>query len=162
MVDRTPTVGAPRGFEQRGRWRAFGDPSVEATFREWHRERLLPIMRSVAFGSGVICAFLPISYMWLVGQPPRIVVLTAIAINCPASFGMVLASFTRLKRWAPELFTVLNVVIGLSFTSVTSTVFSPTSGAVACGILATVFYPLILRVRTSTATIGAVTLTAVG
>ncbi len=162
MADAAISVAVPDKFAQRRRWRAFRDPSVEATFREWHRERLLPIMRSVAFGSGVICALLPISYMWLVGPPPRIVVLTTLAINCPASFGMVLATFTKLRRWAPELFTVLNVAIGLSFTSVTSTVFSPTSGAVTCGILVTVFFPLILRVRTNTATIGAVTLTAVG
>lgn len=151
-------MGVPIGFEQRSRWRAFRDPSVEAEYRAWHRERILPIVRLIASGVACIYALTPLSYLIVVGQPPLNLLVACYGISIPTCLAVLVSSFTGLQRWANGIFTAGNVVLALTLIWVANDTFAPASGAVACALLLSIFYPIILRVRTGTATLAALIL----
>jgi len=56
---------------------------------------------------------------------------------------------------------LVNIVIGLDFVWIMSSLYGPASGTVTCGVFATIFYPLILRASTGKAAVVTTTLTAV-
>lgn len=155
------SIAMPGRFAQPARWRAFRDPSVEASFRVWHRDRILPIGRLVGFAAIVLFAQVPVSYLLIVGQPPKVLLLSCYAVACPVAVGLMVSSFTRLRRWANEIFTAGNVVTSLAIVWPAHVIFSPASGAVVCGVLTGIFYPLIFRVRTGATAVAVVILTAV-
>ncbi|HJR90048.1 MAG TPA: hypothetical protein VJ782_07845 [Aeromicrobium sp.] len=43
MADAAIPMSVPDQFARRGHWRGFRDPAVEAGFREWHCEEILPV-----------------------------------------------------------------------------------------------------------------------
>ena len=72
-----PTVTTPHEYARRARWRAFYDPAVEASFRAWHREEILPVARVIGFVSAVVWATIPFAYRLSVGTVPVVVLLRA-------------------------------------------------------------------------------------
>jgi hypothetical protein len=71
MADAAVSTTVLDEFAQPARWRAFRDPSVEASYREWHRDQIIPISRAVAAGAGLFWSLIPVSFELLVGEAPR-------------------------------------------------------------------------------------------
>jgi class 3 adenylate cyclase len=147
-------------FAQRSRWRVFLDSDVESAYRDWHREQILPVARLVGLVSIALWVQAPLSFHVFVGEFPRpVAVSTVIAI--PTFVAMLVLSYTRANRWTNALLTLTNIVIGLDFIWVMAAMYGPLSGAVTSAAFATVFYPLILRIRTGAATVVAIVLSSI-
>lgn len=161
MADAVISVARPDEFGQPARWRAFRNPQVEADYRAWHLARILPVARLVAISSATLFGIAPATFALLVERPPSLLVLSTYAIAVPTSLLVLLATFTKLQPWTNETFTLGNAVLGLNFVWFTNGIFGAASGAFVCGVLATIFYPLVLRIRTATSAIAVFTLTVV-
>ena len=161
MADATVSIALTDEFAQRGRWRAFRDSSVEASYRAWHRDQIIPIFRVVVVGAAAFWALVPVSFGLLVGEAPRALYISSWAIAVPIFLGGLVASFTRLRRWTIGLILVGMIVIGFDFIWVFSIMYGPVSGAITCGVLATIFFPLILRIPTGSAAIAVAAVIAV-
>ncbi len=148
MADPAVSVAMPDEFAQRGRWRAFRDPVVEASFRAWHREEILPVARVVGLVSVVVWVSIPLWYRLSVGMTPRVLLLGAWAISVPVLVAALLVSYTRLVRWANGAMTFGALVIGLNFIWIMSTMYGTVFGTVSLAALAMVFIALAMRLRT--------------
>jgi len=148
-------------FAQRGRWRSFIDPAVEADYRLWHRDQILPIARLIGLGSLVLWLTAPLWFKVLVGKNPSLAMLGSLGIAVPVFVGVLALSFTRFNRWTNEGVALTNIVIGVDFIWVFSAMYGPLSGAVTTAALGTVFYPIIVRMRTAAATVVAIVLTTI-
>ena len=148
MADAAISDAVPDEFAQRARWRAFRDPSVEADYRQWHRDQILPVARGAGAVAAMFWALIPLSFDLLVGQAPRALYVSAWAIAVPIFLVFLAASFTRLRRWASEAIPFVIIAIGLDFIWIFSNMYDPASGAITCGMLSTIFFPLILRLPT--------------
>ena len=147
-------------FAQRGRWRSFVDPAVEAEYRLWHRDQILPISRVVGVASLIGWSLGPLWWLLALGSVPEEAWL-GIAVADAAFVAILAASYSRLNRWSNEGVAVTNIVIGFDFIWVVSALYGPLSGAAACSAFLTLFYPLILRMRTGAATVVTVILVSV-
>jgi class 3 adenylate cyclase len=161
MPDAPVSTAVLNKFAQRARWRAFRDPSVEASFRVWHREQILPAARLAAIGPTLIWVVVPLWFALTFGQTPSVLVIGAWAIAVPALLGLLLVTHARLRRWVTEAAMLVNVVIGLDFVWIMSSVYGPTSGTVTAGVFATIFFPLIVRISTGKTAVITTTLTSV-
>jgi class 3 adenylate cyclase len=159
MADAAVSLAMPDEFAQRGRWRAFRDPSVEAAYSAWHRDQIIPTARVIAIGSAVVWALVPVLTELFVGETPRVLIVSCWVIAVPTLLAVLLASFTALRHWASEFIVVAIVVIGLAMIWAMSSIYGPASGAVACGAFLVLFYPLIVRIPTGAAAISTTTLT---
>jgi class 3 adenylate cyclase len=148
MADAAISVAVPDEFAQRARWRAFRDPAVEASFRAWHREEILPLARVVGIVSAVIWGSIPLWYRLVIGTSPFVLLISAWAISVPLLVALVLGSYTRLARWANAAFTLAVLVIGLNFIWVMSSLYGTVFGTVSLAALAMVFTALAIRLRT--------------
>lgn len=161
MADAAISAAVPDEFAQRGRWRAFLDPVVEANYREWHRDQILSVVRVAAVGAGVFWFLIPLSFELVVGEAPRVLYIANWAIGVPVFLGGFAVSFTRLRRWTTKFLLLALIVIGLDFVWILSTMYGPVSGAVTCGVLSTIFFPLIVRTSAGSTAIAVATVTAV-
>ena len=144
-------------FVQRGRWRSFTDPTIEADYKAWHRDEITPVARIVGILSALFWAINPIWFQAFVTEVPKVLPVTTYGVAVPTILIVVLASYTRLQRWATVGVTLANIVIGLCFIWVFGKIFGPYSGAVTAGALSAVYYPLIIRLPTvATATVTVV------
>ncbi len=148
MADAAISIAVPDEFAQHGRWRAFRDPAVEASFRAWHREEILPVARVIGFVSVVVWVSIPLWYRLSVGATPFVLLISAWAISVPVLVAVILASYTRLARWANGALTFGALVIGLNFIWLMSTMYSTVFGTVSLSALAMVFIALAMRLRT--------------
>ena len=135
-------------FAQPARWRAFRDPSVEARFRAWHRDEIVPDGWVVGWVAVVIWAAIPFLFLLVVGSSPRVLYISAWAISVPLLTATLLASRTRLVRWANGGITFVLIIIGLNFIWIQSAMYGTLNGTVPLAGLATVFVPLVIRLRT--------------
>jgi class 3 adenylate cyclase len=161
MDDTAVQSSVPDEYAQRAPWRAFHESAVEAAYRAWHRERIVSIARIVTGGAFALFLLLPATYLLTVGDPPRALLLGSYAVACPTGLLVTLSTFSRLRQWLNELFIAGNIVVGLATVWMASSIVTPSSGAVACGALTSIFYPLAVRVRTGLATGSATVLTAI-
>ena len=161
MADATISIAVPDEFAQRRRWRAFRHPSVEADYRQWHRAQILPVARVAGAVAAMFWALIPVSFELLVGQAPRALYISAWAIAVPIFLVFLVASFTRLRRWASEAILLGIIAIGLDFIWIFSIMYDPASGAITCGMLSTIFFPLILRLPTRHTAIAVAPLIAI-
>lgn len=148
-------------FARHGRWRGFQDPLVEADFRAWHRDEILPVARMVGMVALVLWGSIPVLFLLVVGTSPRELFISAWAISVPLIGATLLASYTRLARWTDELIAVILVVVGLNFIWVQSTMYSPVYGSVPLAGLAAVYIPLVVRLRAGVTAVLAVILCGV-
>ncbi len=150
-------------FAQRGRWRwrAFLDPAVEADYRLWHRDEILPIARIVGYLSLALWMAAPVWFIVFLGAVTADIAVSAYLIATPTFIVMLLASYSRFNRWTNPAVGVTNVVIGLDFIWIMTVMYGPLSGPVACVVFLTVFYPLIIRMTTGVASVVAVVLTSI-
>lgn len=161
MADAAMSLGMADGFAQRGRWRAFRESDTEESYQTWHRERVLPIARIASFASALAWVFVPVLFRLTFGETPGELFIGAWAIAVPALLALSFVPRAQARRWVSEVATVVIIVIGLDFAWVMSVLYGSASGTVTCGVFATIFYPLILRLSTAkTATVTAI-LTAV-
>ena len=160
MADAPVSVVMRDELAQRARWRAFRDPSVEEGYRAWHRDQIIPLARVIGIGAAMLWALIPVSFDLLVGEAPRVLRISTWAIGLPTFLGAVLL-VTRFRRWATEAILVTNIVIGLNFIWTFSIMYGPVSGAVTCGVLSAIFFPLITRIPTVHAAIVVTTLAVV-
>src|SRR5687768_2282534 len=135
MANVAGPIAVPDKFAQPARWRAFRDPSVEADYRQWHRDQILPVARVVGAVAVVFWALIPLSFELLVGEAPRALYISTWAIAVPVFLGLLVASFTRLRRWAIGAMVFAVIVIGLDFIWIFSIMYDPDSGAITCGVL---------------------------
>src|SRR5689334_12445574 len=105
MADVAIPMTVRDGFAQRRRWRAFRDPAVEASYRAWHRDQILPVARLVALGNGVIWSIMPFLFIWANGEnaSSRVGFVGSWAIGMPICFGAALGASTPLRRWVVEV-----------------------------------------------------------
>jgi class 3 adenylate cyclase len=157
-MNATPTLD---DLAQRGRWRSFLDPTTEAEFRRWHRDQILPIARFVGFGSIVLWGLGPASFTLVIGKVPPVAMLGGFVIAIPAFAVMLGFSYTRLNMWTNEAVAITNIVIGLDFIWILSSMYGPLSGPAACAVFLTIFYPVIIRMRTGAAAVVATVLVSV-
>jgi class 3 adenylate cyclase len=158
MPDAPVSTAVPNKFAQRARWRAFRDPSVEASFRAWHREEILPVARAIGVVSVVIWASMPLWYRLTMGTAPLVLLISAWAISVPVLVTILLGSYTRLARWANGLMTLALLVIGLNFIWVMSALYGTAYGTVSLAGLAMTFIALAMRLRTWATTLVAIVL----
>jgi len=161
MADAATSIAMPEEFARRARRWAFRDPSIEAIYREWHRERILPIARGVGFGSMVLWALIPLWFELTLGEVPHALYISNWAVAVPAFLGVLLASYTGLRRWAVGAISALNIFIGLDAIWIMSSLYGPVSGAVVCGVFTVIYFPLVLRLPTGATAVVATTLSAV-
>ena len=161
MADATSSMALPDEFAQRGRWRAFRDSSVEAAYRTWHRDQILPVGRGVAIGAAVFWTLVPLSFDLLVGDAPRALYIGTWAVGVPVFLAGLIASFTSLRRWMTGAMVVSLIVLGLDFTWLFSIMYGPFSAAIIIGVLSSIYFPIILRIPTGSTAIAVATLTAV-
>lgn len=161
MASEAGAFGTLGEFAQRVRWRAFRDPIVEAQYRAWHREEIIPVARVVGVVSAVLWGVVPIWYRLVPGGTPREITVGAWAVAVPTFLIVLLSSYTSARRWATAGITIANIVIGLDFIWVFGNIYGSVSGTVACGVFASIFYPLIIRLPTGAAAIVSAVLTAV-
>lgn len=161
MADAAISIAVPDGFTQRARWRAFSDPSVEASYRAWHRERTLSIARLTAVGSGLAWLLIPMWFALTFGETSGALSFGAWAIAVPALICLFLVTHPRLRRWLSEVAMIVNLVVGLDFVWVMSSLYGPASGTVTCGVFAAIFYPLVFRASTGKAAVVTTILTVV-
>src|SRR5689334_21799049 len=111
------SVAVPDEYAQRLRWRAFRDPSVEARYRAWHRDEILPVARLVAVGNGVIWSIMPVLFYLAnsENESSRVGYIGAWAIGAPICFGVALGTYTALRRWVNELGLLAVIALGLDF-----------------------------------------------
>ena len=149
MTDDTAvSTAVPDEFAQRGRWRAFRDPAVEASFRAWHRDEILPVARVIGFVSIVVWVSIPLLYRLTVGTTPLVLLIGAWAIPVPVLVAILVASYTRLVRWAHGAVTFGALVIGLNFIWLMSSLYSTVFGTVSLAALGMAFIALAMRLRT--------------
>jgi len=146
--DAAVSIAVPNKFAQRGRWRAFRDHSVEASFRAWHRDEVLPVARVIGMVTVVLWGSIPLLYLLVVGTSPGVLYVSAWAISFPLLAATLLASRTRLVRWANGGMTFVILVIGINFIWIQSTMYGTFYGTVSLAGLFTAFTPLVLRLRT--------------
>jgi len=158
MADAAIAVAVPDEFAQRRRWRPFRDPSVEASYRAWHRDEILPVARLIGYVSIVIWGFIPLAYRLTVGTAPVALLISAWAISVPLLVAIQLAFYTPLKRWANEAITLVVLVVGLNFIWMMSTIYGTVFGTVSLVALAMVFIALAIRLRTAATAFLAVVL----
>jgi class 3 adenylate cyclase len=161
MPDAAISVGMADEFAQRGRWRAFRASSTEESYQTWHRERVLPIARIASLASALAWIFVPVLFRLTFGEAPRELFLGAWAIAVPTLLGLSFVPGARARRWVSEVAMVVITVIGLDFAWVMGALYGPASGAVTCGVFATIFYPLIIRLSTAKTAVVTAILTAV-
>jgi class 3 adenylate cyclase len=148
-------------FAQRGRWRSFIDPAVESDYRLWHRDQILPMARLIGFGSLVLWLMAPLWFKVLVGATPPAAMLGGFVVAIPVFVVILVASYTRINRWTNEAVALTNIVIGLDFIWTFSGMYGPLSGTVTTAALGTIFYPLIVRMRTAAAMVVTIVLTTI-
>ena len=148
MADAAISIAVPDEFAQPARWRAFSNPSVEASFREWHRDEILPVTRLVGIVSAVIWGSIPLWFLLVMGTSPLVLFISAWAISVPLLVGTILGTYTRLVRWANGAATFTVLVIGLNFIWAMSAMYGTVFGTVSLAALAMVFMPLVIRLRT--------------
>lgn len=149
MAEAAVSIAVPDEFAQPGRWRAFRDPSIEADYREWHRNEILPVARIVGALSAVGWAANPLWFRAFVDELPTVLLFVAYGVAVPAILIALLVSYSPLVRWAIPTLTLANIVIGVCFIVVFARAFGPYSGMVTAGALSAVFYPLIFRLPTT-------------
>ncbi len=148
-------------FAQRARWRAFRDPSVEARYRSWQRERVLPVARLASLVSALAWLLVPVTYRLAFEESPRALLIGSWTIAVPALLALFLIPRAQLLRWVSEVALLVIMVVGLDFVWVMSDLYGPASGTVTCGVFVTIFYLLILRLSTGMTAVGTAVLTAV-
>jgi class 3 adenylate cyclase len=148
MADAAISVAVPDEFAQRRRWRAFRDAAVEASFRAWHREQILPVARVIGFVSAVVWAAIPFAYRLSVGTIPVVLLLSAWAISLPVVVAILLGSYTPLVRWANGAVTATMLIIGLNFIWLMTKLYGTVFGTVSLVGAAMGFMALALRLRT--------------
>ena len=148
MADAAVSKAVPKGFAQRGRWRAFRDPSVEASYRAWHRDEILPVARVVGVVSIVVWLTVPVWFAIVVGSRPFALVVGSWGISVPVLVVVLLASYTPLARWANEAIAIAVLIIGLSFIWIMSSLYGTVYGSVSLAALLMVFIALAVRLRT--------------
>ena len=158
MADVAGPNAVPDEFAQPARWRAFRDDSVEASFREWHRNEILPVARAVGLVGLVLWGAIPLLFLLVVGTSPLVLFISAWAISVPLIGAAFLGSFTRLVRWAHEVIVFLLLVIGLNFIWVQSTMYGTFYGTVPLAGLSFALIPLVVRLRTGVTALLAVIL----
>ncbi|MFL6090283.1 MAG: adenylate/guanylate cyclase domain-containing protein [Aeromicrobium sp.] len=141
-------ITVPDEFAQHRRWRAFRDPSVEARYRAWHRDEIIPVARVVGIVSALVWASIPLLFLLVVGTAPLVLLISAWAISLPLLVALVLGTYTRLARWANEAITLACLVIGLNFIWVMSSLYGTVYGTVPLVALAMVYIALAMRLRT--------------
>jgi class 3 adenylate cyclase len=161
MSEAAISVGMTDEFAQRGRWRAFGDSFAEESYQIWHRERVLPVARIASAASALAWIFVPLLFRLSFGAAPRELFIGAWAVAVPCLLGLSLAPASLTRRWISELSMVVITVVGLDFVWVMSVLYGPASGTVTCGVFATIFYPLIIRLSTARTVLVTAALTAV-
>jgi class 3 adenylate cyclase len=150
-------MDVPRRFEQRGRWRRFLNPAVEADYREWHRGEILPVARIVAALSALAWATNPLWFSLVVDDMPPGLLAISYRVAMPTLLIALLLSYSPFVRWFIPVIVVANIVIGLCFIVTFGRLFGHYSGMVTAGALSAVFYPLIMRLPTvPTATVTVV------
>ena len=157
----TSSIDAPPAFAQSGGWGLFREPSVEADYRSWHRDEITPVTRAVGIGSAVVWVLIPVMYTWAIGESPRLLYISNWAIAAPTLIIVVLASYTKLRRWMNLATAFVAIVIGLNFVWIMSSLYGTHSGTVACGVLSVIFYPLVVRLPTRETAAVVATLTTV-
>jgi class 3 adenylate cyclase len=155
------TLLAPDGFAQRRRWRAFRDPSVEANYRQWHREQITSMARAMGLIVAAFWAIIPLSFEAVVGEHSHAMRIGNWAIAVPLITGAVALSYTRLRRWINEVNTLVVVVVGLDLIWIVSSMYGPVSGPVTCAAIAGLYVPLVIRLPTSFVAICTATVTTV-
>jgi len=152
MVAAVHRLDAPGAFAQRGRWRKFRDPSLEADYRRWHRDQVLTLIRVVGVASAIVWALIPLGFFAAFGEIPRVAIISNWVVAVPTLAVFLLLSYTALRRWTTQGAALANVIVGLDIAWAMSTLYSPYSGTVACGVLGMATFPLGLRLRTTEAT----------
>ena len=148
MADAAVSITVPDEFAQRRRWRKFRAPTVEARYREWHREQVLPVGRALAWLGILFWGLIPLWWELWVGESPQVLRIGNWGVAVPLFVAGLIASYTRLRRWATEIFALIIVVLGLLMTWTMTTIYSPISGTVVAGVLAMIFYPMVVRTPT--------------
>lgn len=148
MADAAISVAVTDAFAQRRRWRAFRDPAIERRYREWHREQVLPVARALAYFGILFWGLIPVWWQLWVGESSRVLWISNWAIAVPVFLVGLVCSYTRLRRWATELLTLIMVVIVLNMTWSMVAIYGPASGMVVAGVLAMIFYPMVMRTPT--------------
>jgi class 3 adenylate cyclase len=148
MADAAISDAVPDEFAQRARWRAFRDASVEGSFREWHRNEILPVARAIGWVALVVWGAIPLLFLLVVGTSPLALFISAWAISVPLIIAALVGSYTRLVRWAHEWLAFLLLVIGLNFMWVQSTMYGTLYGTVQIAGLSAALLPLVIRLRT--------------
>lgn len=162
MADARVASAVPDEFAQRGSWRAFRDPSVEASYREWHREQIVPLARFVGFGSMLLWFLVPVWFNLVVGDVPRVLILGVFAVGIPTFAVILLASFiSSLRPHTNAVITAGVIAIGLDIAWCMGSMYGMSSGTVACGVLVVIFYPLIIRLPAGAAAVSTAVLSAV-
>ena len=161
MTPPTSSDDVARNYVQTAPWRPFRDPSVEADYRAWHREEIVPLARAVGIGSSVVWAVIPLLFAWVLGEVPGSIYISNWVIALPMLLIIVAASYTELRRWANVGIAGAVVILGLDFTWVMSDLFNTHSGAIACGVFSVIFYPLIVRLPIRETATAVTVLTAV-
>jgi class 3 adenylate cyclase len=148
MADAAVSIAVPDEFAQHARWRSFRDRSVESRYRAWHRDQVLPIARALGFFGILGWGLVPVSWELWVGESSRVMRISCWAIAVPVFVIALIGTYTRLRLWATEIVSLIIVVLGLTMTWSMSTIYGPTSGMVAGGVIAMIFYPMVVRTPT--------------
>lgn len=135
-------------FAQRRRWRAFKDARVEADYRVWHREEILPVARLVGVIAAVFWAGIPLFFALYVGSPPRALYISTWVIGVPVFLTTLALSYTRFVRWEVPMIVMVAIVLGLDLVWTMTSMYGPGHGAVTAGALSVIFFPLVLRLPT--------------
>ena len=97
-------------FAQRARWRSFLDPALEAEYRLWHRDQILPVARLVGLVSLVLWLLIPLWFRVFFGDVPSVIFLSAFVVAVPTFSLLLVLSYTALNRWTNLAVAIANVV----------------------------------------------------
>lgn len=149
MADAAVSITVPEEFaRRRRRGQSFRDRGVEARYRAWHRDQVLPVARALGYFGIVFWGLIPLSYQLWVGERSQVLWISNWAIAVPVFIFGLICSYTRLLRWGTEILTLIMVVIALNMTWAMVTIYGPSSGMVVAGVIAMIFYPMVMRTPT--------------
>ena len=162
MADAAVSIAVPDEFaRRRRRGQAFRDRAVEARYRTWHREQVLPVARALGYFGILFWGLIPLWWQLWVGESSRVLWISNWVIQVPVFILGLIASYTRLRRWTAEITTLILVVVVLNMTWAMSAMYGPFSGMVVAGVLAMIFYPMVVRTPTLHAVCAMVVVTPI-
>jgi class 3 adenylate cyclase len=148
MADTATSIAVPAEYAQRGRWRAFRDPSVEASYRSWYRDQVLTLMR----GTGLLglILWIPLPPIWekWAGVDAELVRISNWAIVAPTLAIAVALTYTKFRIWMNAASSIVMLVQSLDLIWLFSIFYGPTSGAVTLSAVFGDFLPLAVRLPT--------------